>query len=44
VVISSPPAPAASKGFIPGFGAAAAVAAAVLAVSALSVLRRRREG
>ena len=44
VLIAPPPAKTSSKGFIPGFGAAAVLAAAVAAIAALVVLGRRREG
>ena len=43
VIVYKPPAPAAAKGFIPGFGIAAILAAAALAASLVAVGRKRRD-
>ena len=44
VMIAKPATSSSGKGFIPGFGTAAAVAAAASAIVAVGVARRRREG
>jgi hypothetical protein len=44
VMIAKPATSSSGKGFIPGFGTAAAVAAAASAIVAVGVARRRRDG
>jgi hypothetical protein len=43
VIVYKPPAPAAAKGFIPGFTAAVLLAAAALAASLVAIGRKRRD-